>query len=117
MRKLQILGLTLSAISLIVGVLDIVTQYLNNDEVYWRIPIILIGIGVGFPLVIWPFYEPTQALNEEELDGNDLSGMYQDDIGIFRSMSGDTTGGADDDYSGGFDDYGGFGEGGGGDGD
>ena len=112
MRQVHILGFFISAISVIGGLLDIGIQYFSNGEVQWRIPLIFIGTGVGIPLIIFPFYEPVEKEPGEEYDEDDLSGMYKDDIGMFRSSSGDN-GATDINYDSG--DYGGGGDGGGGD--
>jgi len=79
-RQLQILGFALGFISLAGGLIDIGVQYYQGDSADWRIPIFLIGFGIGLPLCIIPFFDwPSQSgshieLSEQEYAQNNLNG-------------------------------------------
>ena len=81
-RQVQIMGIVLGFISLIGGLIDIYIQYSNGDSAQWRIPIILIGFGVGLPLFIFPFFEwpgrdnPAPNPSEEEYAQSNLEGGF-----------------------------------------
>ena len=87
-RQVQFACYLIAAISFLGGLSDVIVQYLNEaEEIRWRIPIILIGIGLGLPIIMFPFHLPAQEIEEEEYDENDLSGVYQDDKSFLMSES------------------------------
>lgn len=69
-RQVQVAGILLGVISFLGGLADIYMQYVDGGSIQWRVPLILIGTGVGLPLVIFPFFEwdlgPDPALIGEE---------------------------------------------------
>lgn len=89
MGQYQKLGLIVSTILFFGGFLDLGVQYFSQGGVHWRIPLFLIGTGSGLSLFILPFYTPQEKELEEEYNEDDLSGMYKNDIGVFRNSSGD----------------------------
>ncbi len=64
-HQLLILGLVLSILCLLGGIVDLYIQYANSDGVEWRIPLILISVGGGLPLVIFPFFEWNKHIEPE----------------------------------------------------
>ena len=95
-RSIQILGLLLAAISLIGGLADVATQYFDGQEIHWRVPITLIGFGIGIPTIILPFWdwEPAKT-DEHDYDENDLSSVYQNGP---KYMSSSSSGDSGTDY-------------------
>ncbi len=104
-RAVQTLCYLISAVSLFGGLADIAIQFFNDQEIHWRIPLILIGTGVGLPLIIFPFHTPAAEKDVHDYDDNDLSGVYEDSPGFLSSPS---NGGSSSDY----DNYGGVDTGG-----
>lgn len=55
-------------------------QYSLGENAQWRMPIILIGFGVGLPLFIVPFCDwsasPNTELSEEEYAQTNLDGGF-----------------------------------------
>ncbi|WP_444925612.1 hypothetical protein ACJJI4_14515 [Microbulbifer sp. TRSA002] len=87
-RQVQILCFLISSLSLIGGLSDILIQFLDGEEIRWRIQLILIGVGVVLPTIIFPFYEPApEKSNELDYDEEDLSKAYQDSPGFLSSSS------------------------------
>ena len=97
-RSVQTLCYFISALSLIGGLTDVAIQFFDGQEIHWRIPLILIGAGVGLPIIIFPFYTPP-APKEDDYDDNDLSNVYQDGTGLMSSSNGDSSGSDYGDYS------------------
>ncbi|MBY6213277.1 hypothetical protein KUV95_17170 [Microbulbifer agarilyticus] len=81
-RQLQIFGLILGFISLTGGLIDVALQYAQGDSAVWRIPVLLIGFGVGLPLCIIPYFDWSQKTSsathssEQEYAQNNLSGGF-----------------------------------------
>lgn len=86
-RSIQTLCYLISAIALFGGLADVANQFFNDQEIHWRIPLILIGTGVGLPLIIFPFHIPAPEQDEDDYDDNDLSGVYEDSPGFLSSSS------------------------------
>lgn len=87
-RSAQTLCYFISALFLIGGLADVGTQFFEGQEIQWRIPLILIGTGVGLPIIIFPFHTPPPNEDEYDYDENDLSNVYQDGPGLLSSLSG-----------------------------
>jgi len=99
-RQLQSLCYFLCAISVVGGVADIVLQFYEGSEVLrWRLPIVLIGVGVGLPIILLPFHVPSDA-EDLDYDENDLSSVYQNDNSILSSLAPDSDSGVSDDGGG-----------------
>ena len=89
-RQIQLACYLISAISFLGGLADVIVQYLNEaEDIKWRIPIVLMGVGLGLPIIMFPFHLPAQETEEEEYDENDLSGVYQDDRSFLMSERSD----------------------------
>ncbi|WP_444937080.1 hypothetical protein ACJJIW_08240 [Microbulbifer sp. JMSA004] len=101
-RQVQIFCFLISGLSLIGGFADILIQYLGSEELRWQIPLILIGIGSGLPVIIFPFYEPAPDKPDEfDCNENDLSKEYKDSPGLLSNS--DNRGSSSEDYDGGYD--------------
>lgn len=48
----RFLWYSLSLILVLFGVVDLLDQWRAGEELQWRVPLIFIGTGVGFPLII-----------------------------------------------------------------
>lgn len=85
-RQIQTLLYFLCGVSLVGGLTDIAIQIFEGvDPLQWRTPIILVGIGFGFPIILFPFHVPSQA-NDLNYDDNDVSSVYQNDGGFLSNM-------------------------------
>ncbi|AQA17280.1 hypothetical protein BST95_02620 [Halioglobus japonicus] len=106
-HQLQFAGLLIGLLCLLGGIADVYLQSTQGDIIQWRVPIILIGAGVGLPLVIFPFFEwnrepDPMLLDEEQYAQANLDG------GVITGMSGGSDGsGSESDYSGASDGDGG----------
>lgn len=76
--------LILSAICLFFGLSDLTEQYKAGEELRWTVPIILIGAGVGIPLVIFPLSEHLENSGSDEHD----SEYHSDSDGDFGGSDG-----------------------------
>jgi hypothetical protein len=100
-RTFQNLCYFISIISFFGGLADIAVQFFDGQEVSWNVPLILIGTGVGLPIIIFPFYTPPPPKDDSrDYDDNDVSNVYPDEEGF---LSRSNSGGSSSDY----DDYGG----------
>jgi len=103
-RQLQILGFALGFISLAGGIIDVSVQFFQGDTADWRIPIFLIGFGIGLPLCIIPFFDwssqsgssielSEQEYAQQNLNGGFLSSSYDGsssgETGDFESSAGE----------------------------
>lgn len=85
----------ISVVSLIGGFADLIIQFYEGQEVNWRVPLILIGTGVGIPVIILPFYTPSEPKEDNMgYDDNDVSSAYPDEEG-FLSRSNNSGSSAD----------------------
>ena len=73
-RQIHICLLLISVISIFAGIAEIVICLIEGKEINWQLPIILIGIGTGLPIFIYPFWESAADNPELDYDENDLSG-------------------------------------------
>lgn len=88
-RSVQHLSLFIAAVFLFGGVADICIQYFSGEEIRWRIPLVFLGLGVGIPLFIVPFYEPAQGDPPPEFNENDYSAELSDSVGFMSSLGGE----------------------------
>jgi hypothetical protein len=89
-RKLQSLCYFIAVLSFFGGLADIAIQYFEGQDIAWRIPIILIGKGVGLPIIIFPFYTPALPKDDSrDYDDNDVSKAFPDDDWLNSSSRGD----------------------------
>ncbi|WP_299775521.1 hypothetical protein [uncultured Pseudoteredinibacter sp.] len=96
-RQLQSLCYFLCAISVVGGMADIVLQLYEGSEVLrWRLTIILIGVGVGLPIILFPLHVPSEA-EDLNYDENDLSSVYQNDSSTLSSLAPDLDSGVSGD--------------------
>jgi len=93
---MQTLCYFLCGVSLVGGLADIAIQlFEGSDPLQWRIPIILVGVGFGLPIILFPFHVPPQE-NDLNYDDNDVSSVYQNDDGFLSNMAPGEALGSDD---------------------
>lgn len=70
--KVRFISILVGVCCVLVGIFDLYLQYQDGREIIWRVPIILLGFGIGLPLFITPFtlFETddidTSTMSEEE---------------------------------------------------
>ncbi|MEP7706799.1 hypothetical protein [Paraglaciecola sp. 25GB23A] len=95
-RTFQNLCYFISAVSVLGGLADIAVQFFEGQELSWNAPLIHIGIGVGLPIIIFPFYTPAPPKDDSRVyDDNDVSSAYPDEEGF---LSRSNSGGSKSDY-------------------
>jgi hypothetical protein len=55
-------------VCVLIGLIDLVEQHKLGEELQWRVPIIIIGLGVGLPIVFIPI--------SHWLESSDSAGSY-----------------------------------------
>ncbi|MEM8498035.1 MAG: hypothetical protein AAF542_08425 [Pseudomonadota bacterium] len=78
----------IAALCFVGGVADVLIQYFEAVEIHWRVPIILMGIGFGLPLVIFPFQSADTPQDSEEVTSEeDYSNHFPEGGGFLSSFS------------------------------
>jgi len=88
-RQVRLLGNFFAILLLVGGVADLIIQYLEGNALSWRVPLILMGSGVGLPLIIMPFTVPEDSNNSEmnvELSDVEVNQEYLKGTGVLSSL-------------------------------
>ena len=64
------IAIFLGFVCVLVGLIDLAEQHKLGEELQWRVSIIIIGFGVGLPIIFIPI--------SKSLESNELSGDSSD---------------------------------------
>ncbi len=73
-KATQGVAIFLGLICILVGLIDLAEQYKLGEDLQWRAPIIIIGLGVGLPIIFIPISKSFESSDssDSESDSSDF---------------------------------------------